>query len=86
MKNEDAVIDPINYLEMIFGRFVADRQDLEIRQLNYFCFLEVVNAFTSTGTFKDSDQYYKACEMRDRLKQVLDIDFTKKPTGEINGI
>ena len=76
MKNEDAVIDPINYLEMLFGRFVSDPQNLEIRQLNYFCFLEVVNAFTSTGTFKDLDQYNKACQMRDRLKEVLDLHFT----------
>lgn len=84
MKNEDAVIDPIHYLEMIFGRYVNDRQDLEVRRLNYFCFLELVTAFTATGTFKDADQYHKACEMSDRLKQVLDIDFIKKPTVEID--
>ena len=77
MKNEDAVIDPIDYLEMIFGRYVNDRQDLEVRRLNYFCFLGLVTGFTATGTFKDVDQYNKASAMCDRLQQVLDLDFTK---------
>lgn len=74
--NQDALIDPIHYLEMIFGRYVNDRQDLEVRRLNYFCFLELVTAFTATGTFKDVDQYNKASAMCDRLQQVLGLDFT----------
>lgn len=78
MKNEDAFIDPIHYLEMIFGRYVNDKQDLEVRRLNYFCFIELVTGFTATGTFKDVDQYNKASDMCDRLKHVLDIDFTKE--------
>lgn len=76
MKNEDAIIDPIHYLEMIFGRYVNDKQDLEVRRLNYFCFLELVTAFTATGIFKDLDQYNKASVMCDRLQQVLNLDFT----------
>jgi len=74
MKNENAVIDPIHYLEMLFGRYVNDLQTLEVRRLNYFCFSELVVAFTATGTFKDADQYNKACAMSDRLHQLLDLE------------
>ena len=75
MKNEAAVIDPIHYLEMIFGRFVNDLQTEEVKRLNYFVFSELVVGFTACGIFKDSDQYHKACEMSDRLKEVLGLDF-----------
>jgi hypothetical protein len=86
MKNEDAVIDPINYLEMLFGRFVNDLQTPEVKRLNYFVFNELVVAFTACGTFKSKDQYDKACVMCDRLQQVLDLDFALKITGDNNAI
>lgn len=73
MKNEAAVIDPINYLEMLFGRFVSDRQDLEIRRLNYFCFSEVTTSFIAIGAFETPEQCAQALHMDSRLKQVLDI-------------
>ena len=76
--NRDAVIDPIHYLEMMFGRFVHDSPVEEVRTLNYFVFNEIVVGFTACGVFKDADQYNKACAMCDRLEQVLEIDFTQK--------
>lgn len=78
MKNEDAVIHPIQYLEMLFGRYVNDLQTLEVRRVNYFCFLDIVTAFTAIGAFDDLDEFNKADAMCKRLQEVLDLDFTKK--------
>ena len=74
--NQDAVIDPIHYLEMMFGRFLNDLQTEEVKRLNYFVFCELVTGFTACGAFKSKDQYERACTMCDRLQQVLGLDFT----------
>jgi hypothetical protein len=71
--NRDLTVDPIHYLEMMFGRFMNDSQLLEHKKMNYLAFVEIVVAFTACGVFKDIDQYHKACFMQERLKQLLDI-------------
>lgn len=71
--NRDNAIDPIDYLNMVFGRFVNDSQDIQFRRINYMAFSEMVLAFTACGVFKDVDQYHKAREMEQSLKKILDV-------------
>ena len=66
-------IDPIHYLEMMFGRFVNDSQLEEHRKINYIAFAELVNGFAACGVYKDIDQFDKACAMQQKLKQVLHL-------------
>ena len=45
MKNEDYLRDsfePMDYLEMLFGRYVSRDLDLEFRRVDYFSFMELV--------------------------------------------
>ncbi|MEC6126256.1 hypothetical protein [Acinetobacter ursingii] len=73
--NNDAAVNPINYLEMLFGRFINDSQEEDVRRLNYFVFNEVVVSFTAIGAFKDSLEYDYASSMCSRLKIILEINF-----------
>lgn len=80
MKNEDALKDPfepMDYLEMLFGRYVHESLDLdlEFRRVTYFSFMELVTGFTAIGVFADRDQCMKAHAMCDRLKILLDLNF-----------
>ncbi len=75
MKNKDSVVDPIHYLEMLFGRFINDSQEFEHRRLNYFVFAEIVTGFTACGVFKDLEEYEIASKMVQRLQIVLDLNF-----------
>lgn len=66
-------IDPIHYLEMMFGRFVNDSQLEEHKRINYIAFAELVAGFAACGVYKDIDQYDKAFVMQQKLKQLLDL-------------
>lgn len=66
-------IDPINYLEMLFGRFISDSELLEHRKINYIAFAELVSGFAACGVFKSIEQFEVACSMQDNLKKILDV-------------
>ena len=43
--------EQMDYLEMLFGRYVHESLDLdlEFRRVNYFSFVELVTGFTAIG-------------------------------------
>lgn len=75
MKNEDVLTNPINYLEMLFGRFVSFGGTLDEKRMNYFIFFEIVNAFYATSAFNNLDDVNKASWMVSRLQETLNLSF-----------
>lgn len=78
MKNKDALkypFEPMDYLEMLFGRYVSRDLDLEFRRVDYFSFMELVTGFTAIGVFDDMDECNRAHAMCERLRIMLDLNF-----------
>lgn len=76
--NEDALtgpFEPMDYLEMLFGRYASRDLELEFRRVDYFSFMELVTGFTAIGAFADMDECNRAHAMCDRLKILLDLNF-----------
>ncbi|MBO3656705.1 hypothetical protein [Acinetobacter haemolyticus] len=71
--NQDNSIDPIHYLEMMFGRFLNDVNTEEVKTINFLVFSEIVVAFTTCGVFSDLEQSNRACDMQAKLKEILQI-------------
>lgn len=71
MKNN--ALDPLNYLEDLYLKYIHDLDSIEVKRANYVAFSEVVCAFTACGVYRDQDECSKAFLMQDKLKSFLDL-------------
>lgn len=72
----DPLMKPIEYLEMLFGRFIYFEGTLEQNRVNYFIFMEIVNAFYATSAFTDLHDVNKASKMCKDLLEIKNLKFS----------